>query len=82
MSTGGGAAVVARFVVRFVVPRAAVGRAVPATDAKSSPQAGHDRRPYGTGASQAAQTIDCEDIITSGPDRPRGAEGHSAWQNR
>jgi hypothetical protein len=34
-------------------------RRLPATDAKSSPQDGHDKRPYGTSFVQDPQTIDC-----------------------
>ena len=38
---------------------AARQRRLPATDANSSPQDGHDSRPFGTSAAHAPQTIDC-----------------------
>ena len=52
---------------------AAENRRLPATEASSSPQDGHDRRPYGTSAEHDPQTIDCaviHHLVCSHPTRP------------
>jgi len=49
-------------------------RRLPETDANSSPQDGHESRPFGTSAAHAPQTIDCAVIryLVYAPTLPAG----------